>query len=502
MLTEDQAISAAVYLRGQLDAERQDLDVLRRYATGQQALPLVIPKDAPAEVRELARISRINLIAIVVNSLVQSLYVDNIRITDSATPAANTELDLTGIDVPEDDPLAPIWKTWQANRLDRGQGGLYKAVFQYGYGYMVATPGAPTPLVRPVSPRRLHAVYDDDEPDFPVMGLEWRKGKGDSYRLIAQDDAGDVVAYTLGYDRKQNRFALLGSNPIDLPYVPIIKYTPSDDLDCDDEPEPYRLTGSAMNSTLAVMTTGEVAPLMTLQDQTDVSSFALKSAEWYSAFRQRWVVGWTPENRTQKMAAGASQIWTFDEAPDDIRLGEFSETSLDGFLRSREAVLKYAATLSETPVHELIGELVNLSAEALAAAEAGRDRKIELVKTSLGESHEQLAQVIGDLSGVEVPDDIETVWRDTSARAFGAMVDGLGKVAQMLNVPAEELWDRIPGTTRQDVERWKQAAARGDSMAQLNNMLTAQATPAATPAPSGLLLPSGQPAPSTPSPAA
>lgn len=504
MLTEAEAIDAGAYLRGQLDAERQDLDVLRRYATGQQALPLVVPRDAPAEVRELARVSRINLIAIVINSLVQSLYVDNIRVTDSPREASRSA-GAPGTDVAPIDPdasIEPVWKTWQANRLDRGQGGLYRSVFQYGYGYNVAMPGRPLPVVRAVSPRRMHALYDPDEPDYPVMAIEWIKGgKGDRYRLYAVDNQGDVGVYLLGYDPGEKRFALLQPAVIPgLDYVPVIKYVPFEDLDSDDEPLPLRASGSAQNSTVAVLTAGEVAPLMTLQDQTDVSSFALKSAEWYSAFRQRWVKGWTPENRTMKMKAAASQLWTFEEHPDDIELGEFSETSLEGFLRSREAVLKYAATLSETPVHELIGELVNLSAEALAAAEAGRDRKIELAKTSLGESHEQLAQTIGDLIGVDVPDDIEVVWRDTSARAFGALVDGLGKVAQMLGVPPDMLWDRIPGVTRQDVERWRARAAEGDSLGQLTALLGNQATGAVAPAggapggtrtASGLILPAG-----------
>jgi len=505
VLTEDEAIAAASGLRGNLETERNDFDVLRRYATGQQALPLVVPRDAPAEVRELARTARINLIAIVINSLVQSLYVDNIRVTDtgpSGTPPADPSRSTSSATDDPDKAIEPIWQAWQRNRFDRTQAGLYRAVFQYGHGYTVVTPGEPTPVMRAVSPRRMTALYDDDAPDFPVMALEWRKGRGNFYRLYAQGDDGDVGVYTLGYDPEKKRFALLKLAKLDLGYVPVVRHVPSEDLDTDDEPIPVRAVGSAQNTTTAVLTAGEVAPLMTLQDQTDITSFALKSAEWYSAFRQRWIKGWTPEDRTAKMRSAASQLWTFDEHPDDIALGEFSQTDLSGFLSSRESVLKYAATLSETPVHELIGELVNLSAEALAAAEAGRDRKIELAKTSLGESVEQQSQVVGDLMRVDVPDDIEVVWRDTSARAFGAIIDGLGKVAQMLHVPAEMLWDRIPGVTRQDVERWRAAAKEGDSLGQLTSLLNAQvsaagtAPPTANPdgtttRPGGLILPPG-----------
>jgi hypothetical protein len=59
------------------------------------------------------------------------------------------------------------------------------------------------------------------------------------------------------------------------------------------------------------------------------------------------------------------------------------------------------------------------------------------------------------------------------------------------------LWDRIPGTTRQDIVRWKARAAEGDSMTQLTALLGQQAAQQQAPPASGLLLPNGQPAPST-----
>lgn len=479
-LDEQQVIKIAETALGMQDAERQELDVLRRYVTGQQALPLVVPRDAPAEIREMARIARINLIAIVVNAMVQSLYVDNIRTPDAGAPAEG--------ETEPDDVTAEIWRAWQANRLDRGQSGLYRAVFTYGYGYMVYTAGKPYPVIRPMSPRKLTALYADPWDDWPEFALE-RRGRGE-FRLY---DAESV--YQLGYDADKKAFGLLAAPAgHGADHCPVVRYTDGMDLDLDDEPEQFAPVGSRQNTTKVVA--GQVAPLMTLQDQVDVSSFALKAAEWYAGFRQRWIIGWKPGSATEKVKAAASQMWTFDEDPENMRIGEFAETSLEGFLRSREAVLKYAATLSETPVHELIGELVNLSAEALAAAEAGRDRKMELARTGLGESHEQLAQGVGEMMGIDVPDDVEVVWRDTSARAFGAIVDGLGKLAQMLQIPPQELWDRIPGVTRQDVDRWKKAAASGDAIDRLTGMLDQQANPAPAPGgetrmPNGLILPRG-----------
>lgn len=477
MLDEAGAVAIAEHLHGIQNNERTELDVLRRYATGKQSLPLVIPRDAPREVREMARISRINLIQIVVNSLVESLYVDNLRIVMDGKPADD------GTPGDPENVTLPVWRAWQRNKLDRGQSGLYRVVFQYGYGYMVATAGMPLPVIRPLSPRRMTALYDDDM-DWPVYALERRKIQ-DRFRLYDE-----TFVYEMGYDPKAKAFGILGT-PAEhgSEYCPVVRYNDVEDLDLDDEPEPHTtLTfgGSVRDET--TMVAGQVAPLISLQDQADVTSFMLKGAEWYSAFRQRWIVGWTPSGPHEKVKAGASQMWTFDNDPEEVKLGEFGETTLEGYLRSREATLKYAATLSQTPVHELIGELVNLSAEALAAAEAGRDRKIEERKTGLGESHEQLAGCVGELMSVEVPEDLEVVWKDTSARAFGAIVDGLGKLAAQLQIPPDQLWDRIPGVTLQDVRRWRQAREAGDSLENLTGMLDRQANPDPGGSPSGIVV--------------
>lgn len=475
-LTEDSAIAIGRELLDIQNRERLELDVLRLYVTGKQAMPIVVPRDAPPEVRELARISRINMISIVVQAMVESLFVDGLRM-----PASDDGEEL------DEDPVNRVWRAWQANRFDRGQSGLYRAALTYGWAYAVYTAGTPTPVIRARSPRTMTALYDSDA-EWPDFAME-RRGPT-SYRVYDQ-----TTVANLGYDPKQQRFGLLG--PVaehGAAHCPVVRYTADDDLDVEDEPIPETFdTRNRMTSTIV---SGQVAPLMTMQDQLDVTTFGLLSSQWYSAFRQRWIKGWTPETRAEKLAMGASQIWAFEDAPDDVAMGEFGETSLDGFLRSREMTLKYGATLSQTPVHELIGELVNLSAEALAAAEAGRDRKIDLVKVTFGESTEQLAQGVGDLMGVDVPDDLEVVWRDTSARAFGAIVDALGKLAQMLGVPPDMLWDRIPGVTRQDVKRWRARRDEGDALAGLTSMLDQQAgaagpQPGETRTESGLILPPG-----------
>jgi hypothetical protein len=78
----------------------------------------------------------------------------------------------------------------------------------------------------------------------------------------------------------------------------------------------------------------------------------------------------------------------------------------------------------------------------------------------------------------------QVVWRDTEARSLAQTVDALGKLVQMLGVPPEVLWEKIPGVTQTDVKRWQDAAEKGDAIAQLDGMIDRQMSPA-VPAPNG-----------------
>jgi hypothetical protein len=316
-------------------------------------------------------------------------------------------------------------------------------------------------VMRGASPRSLTALYGED-PDWPVWALE--KTGPDTYKMY--DDEAEYFLAFHGNRANPNarEFALIESRQHGLGVCPVVRFLDEVDLDADDEVD-------EVDEVLS----GQVAPLMPLQDQVDLTTFGLLVAQHYSAFRQRYAIGWIAESETQLIKAAASQLWTFDENPDELKLGEFEETNLKGYIDSREASLRHAATLSQTPVHELIGELVNLSAEALAAAEAGRERKVDERKTGFGESWEQMFFLAGQLTGEPTPEDAQVVWRDTSARSFSATVDALGKLVQMLNIPPQALWERVPGATQQDIRRWEAMAAQGDSFAFLADMLDRQA---------------------------
>ena len=428
--------------------ERRRLDQVRRYWKGRQALPMAIPLDSPREMKVMAASSRVNVMPIVVNSLVQSTFVDGFRAPDQAKP---------------DEAGAAIWRVWQGNKWDARQSAVHRAAAAYGNAYVVVLPGSPVPVLRGVSPRSMGAVYGED-PDWPIYALE----RVDKRTWKYYDEE---AIYTLqGGD--EGRWEHVATEKHNAGVVPVVRFRDEEDLDEDDEPESEALARDQMDPPPA---RGQVGPLMPLQDQIDLTTFDLQIAQHYGAFKQRYIIGWAADSEKALLKTSAGHLVALDvEDPDKVKVGEWSATEVGQFIDSRESSLRHAASLSQTPIHELTGQLVNLSAEALAAAEAGKDRKVGERKTLWGESHEQVLRLAGHYVGIAVPDDSQVIWRDSSARAFAATVDGLGKLATMLGVPQEALWERIPNVTQQDVERWQKLAADGDPMDRLGNMLDRQ----------------------------
>lgn len=443
------AIDLARRLHGYHLIEREKLDVVRRYFKGIQERPVAVPVGSPREVVVMARSSRVNIMPIIVNSLVQSMFVDGYR--------ARLESD-----------NAVVWDAWQANQMDARQTGINRATFQFGTSYATVQPGDPYPLIRGKSPRIFTALYGDD-PKWPTAALE-KLGRG-LWRLYDESAYYYIQLGNMG--ARGDEFIDYEEHPYEV--TPAIRYVDEEDLDADDEPEPAPEVFTLNETTPPLR--GQVTPVMPIQDQIDLTTFDLQIAQHYGAFRQRYIIGWTAKSEEEAVKAAASKLWAFKDDPESIKLGEFEQTDVTGYIESREASLRHAATLSQTPVHELTGQVIQMSAEALAAADAGRDRKVNERQTVQGESHEQMLSLVAKAMGVDIPNDAQVKWRDTSTRTFAATIDGLGKIATMLQVPPQELWERIPDVTRQDLERWKQTAEQANSFDSLTALLERQAAP-------------------------
>lgn len=428
-------------------SEAEKLDEIHSYWRGRQDYP-ILPANVPREVRHLAKMSRVNMVALVVDVLAQGLFVDGFR-----EPRA-----------PEND--VEVWDIWQANGMDSRQIGVHRSTLAYGAAYVLVAPGDPHAVLRGKSPRQMTTVYSGFDDEWPAYALDVsRDGRMVSYRLYDNEAVYFLVDEDDNYRRMvdvdhlelSDEAVVVGQAEHGMGVTPVVRFRNHEDLDDD--------------SCLL----GEVEPLMPLQDQIDATTFGLMVAQHFQAFKQRYIIGWMGDTETSQ-ATAASRLWSFEDP--DVKVGEFGEVNLGGYLDSRTATTELLATISQTPPHHLLGKMVNLSAEALAAAESGQRRKIAERETTWGESWEQALRLAASVEGVDVADDAEVRWRDTEARSLAATVDALGKLTQMLGVPAQALWERVPGVSQQDVEAWKTLAASGDAFAQLTEMLASQSEPA------------------------
>jgi hypothetical protein len=245
---------------------------------------------------------------------------------------------------------------------------------------------------------------------------------------------------------------------------PVVRFLHNDDLDGEDD------------------VTGEIEPLIHIQDQVNFGTFNLMMTQQYAAFRQRWVTGMQAvTNEEGKQVApfnpGVDRVWAAEGT--DTKFGEFGQSGLKDDIEAREASIRHMATMAQVPPYQLLGALVNLSADALAAARDGLDRKVSELQGILTDPWRNVfrlsSKAAGDKTGWA---DINSavIWRDTSAKSFAATVDALGKAAQMLGIPVTELWRRIPGATADDVNAWIKMATEEGALKELNDLVNATLT--------------------------
>lgn len=407
---------------------------------------LTIPRSATPELRSLLQLAKTPFLNLVVTNVAQALYVDGFRspeVTDSAPP----------------------WRLWQRNDLDGRQMAIHRAALAYGVAYGTALPGVdpltnePTAVLRGVSPRRMLAFYaDPSEDDWPLYALRVEpQGKAWAMRFY---DAESV--HYLGYEN--GKLTWIEDRTHGVGVCPVVRFANMLDLDG--------------------RTDGEVEPFIPLAKRINKTTYDRLLIQHFSSWKVRTVAGMAEPDTEEAANRAKLQLRQDDllvaEDP-DTKFGTLPETPLDGIIRAAEWDVKTLAAASQTPVHSMVGDLINLSAEALAAARAALDAKVAERAKSFGKSHDQwlkLGSLIdGDVASAQDPM-AHVTWADTSIRSLAEAADALGKMATMLGVPARALWSRVPNVSKSDVEEWERLADEGDAFGQLASILDRQVTPA------------------------
>lgn len=418
---------------------------IHRYLKGDHDFPYM-PRKSKKEFKALAERSITNWLPLISDTFAKGLFVDGYR------PAKATE-------------NSAAWQYWQANGMDARQSITHRGALEFGVSYVMVLPGDPVPVITPLDPMRTTALYADFDDEWPEYVLIESGKSALGYTMYKLIDSQNI--YTFSFTPASKRGTLeeeiywFPTKAHDIGHTPVVRF----------------------RSQLSYESTGVIQPLMKIQDRVNESVFALMTALQYASFRQRWAAGLSVSTMAdgapaEPFDAAIDRLWVSDSA--DARFGDFAQTEVSGHLETYASTVRSMAAIAQISPHVLLGDLVNLSADALAAAEASTQRKIGEYETVFGESWEQvfrLASLLAKDSAGAKDQSAQVRWRDTEARSLAQTVDALGKMVQMLGVPVEAAWERIPGITDQDVQNWKALRSQGDVFTALLGDLQRQNTP-------------------------
>lgn len=439
-------------------SERTYLDRIYGYVVGQVGSPHV-PEGAEDEIKDLARLSIKNVLALVRDAFTQNLAVTGYR---SALAKEN----------------APAWKMWQRNCMDARQAEVHRPAITYGASYVVVTEGDEGSVWRTRSPRQLLAVYEDPQVDmWPQYAFEQWVDNTDAHprwkatlydeEFIYPLDLGSIPA--LGSSQYEtslaaSQYQTLMARSLNIAHIgdpiphgashcPVVRFINARDAD--------------------QLIVGEIEPLIRLQQTLNSVNFDRLIASRFGAHPQKVIAGWSGTS-SEVLQASARRVWAFEDP--DVKVSSFQPASLEQYNAVLQEITEHIAMVAQISPGAIQGKMVNLSAEALAAAEANQQRKLMAKRDSFGESWEQVFRLAAEIEGdtaTATDESSEVQWRDTEARAFGAIVDGITKL-NAAGVPIEELIDLVPGVNQLKVQSIKDAIRRG----QANDLVAAlQATP-------------------------
>lgn len=436
-----------------LERDSDRLNRIDRYFTGDHDLPYM-PDAAEVEYRLLADKCVTNWCPNLVGVPAQALFVDNFRRRDvAASSRIGKSVEMSH---------------WQASRMDARQAAIYRSALEFGHAFTVTEKVKGKILTRGLSPRKTVALYEDPATDLVPVGALYR----------ASRPSGDKPGRLIYWDSRF-RYDLLYTDPEHI--RAITKPTLHGASECP-------VTRFAAYVDLEGKTWGVVEPLMPVQDRINQTVFDLLVAQTYTSFNVRTATGMAPPMKMVRNEDGTlvplldasgnpvpdrqflnASRWMYAADP-DVKFGTLPAGDLTGFIAAVEMAIKHLSALSQTPPHFLLGQIANISAEALQAAETALSRKVEEFRHGFGESWERVFRLAAEIGGdkTAATDDFgEVIWRDMGASSLAQSADALGKFADSLEIPKEGLWTRVPGVTQAEIDEWHRIKDAKDKEAQL-----------------------------------
>jgi hypothetical protein len=389
------------------------------------------PREATREYEELMGRAPTPWLGLVVTSVAQALYAEGHR------PKQGRE-------------DSKVWKKlWQPNGMDGRQIAVHRGALGHGLSFVKAKEGTSAlsgekmVQLKGLSAMRMAGFYQDPALDeYPMFSIEAEPEliHGSSgWRVWLLDEEAEYEMVTESIDGSE-KWTFISPEGHDAGVPPVVRFANNPDLE-----------GNS---------TSDVAPFIPLAGRIDQDTFDRLVVQRFGAWKVRYIAGMAKPSTVeeQNLQALALRVEDLLVSPDvNTKFGTLDATDLKGYIEARDADLRDLAAVTQTPPHHLLGMSPNVSADGLVEAQAGLMRKVDERKHLFGESWERVLRLGahmmgGDMASEAADFESQMLWKDTESRSLAQSADALGKLAQMLGVPFEMLWERIPGWTSKDTE--------------------------------------------------
>lgn len=443
-----------------LEGDRPDLDEIHAYMAGDQTKPYA-PTNTTAQTRRLQDQAITNLMPLLVGLPTQVLKVAGYR-------RGRPEDHATSDPLPEAEEhkisFSPEWRAWLRERMISRQHLLWQTTFTYGYAYVAVDNRGSQPRLRLMPSRRTTGLFYDSAneivPEVMVSVVSYPDAEAEALGVLECVD--HEKWYTAYFDDEDNVYVDQDSFEFhDMGGTPVVRLT----CYLDDE-------GRA---------SGMVDRAIRPQNRVNQAVFSTDTTANNSSFKVRWAAGLVP---SYKMDANGNLVidpstgkpipepievtqarMLMSDKP-DAKFGTLDETPMQGMLSTEDQALRNFAAANQFPPHIFLGNISNLSAEALDAAEAQFRRLVEYFQNQFSAFVEELmrmlARALGDDDGAESYGGTVR-WAPFGMRAFATWMDGLAKAVDSMGVPQRGAWAMIPNVESATLEQWETLKAQQDA---------------------------------------
>lgn len=360
---------------------------------------------------------------------------------------------------------ADAWTIWQASNMDSTSGIVHTDAIKYGVSYaLVSPPGSDDDDLPPITaehPSQSYVYVDPanrltrlaalkrwtDEIDGYAYATVYLPAQIAKWRSVEPVSEGKEVSWQRRADDPG------GSNPIGVvPMIPI-------------ENKPDLIFGGR----------SDLEEAIPIQDAVNKLCLDMQVSSEFHAYPQRFATGWQRSedaegheltNRQVEMYASQTRLWRASSA--DTNFGQLSPGDVNNYIQPISMYIDHLAAVTQTPAYYLKGQMANLSADALHAADAGLvDRCWRKINNGFSDAWEEVMRTTflarGDLARGKATS-AETIWKDPERRSLSQLVDAAVKMRQVLSVPLEMCWELLgwsPEQIRQARDMMNLPAAPG-----------------------------------------